>query len=111
MGMKIRKLKRIKHRTSYEIAKQAKVGDSCQCPSCGSHFIKTNYQQAFCKTKEGTICKDAYWNSVDPSKRNNTTRISPASAAWMAKQAAIRQENYDPDDSCHPFDSYALGQD
>lgn len=68
----------------YEISKSAKVGSNCKCPSCGTEFIKTNYQQAFCKSKKGTICKDKYWNAVTPEKRNNTTRISPASANFMA---------------------------
>ena len=67
----------------YNLNKKAKVGDECICPSCGTKFIKSNYQQAFCKTKKGTICKDKYWNTVTPTKRKNTTRISPASAAFM----------------------------
>lgn len=72
---------------AYKLAKEAKVGNSALCPSCGSKFIKTSYQQAFCKTQGGTTCKDNYWNNVTPTKRNNTTRISPASAAYMAKKA------------------------
>ena len=72
--------------TKYNAAKQAKVGQECTCPSCGTKFIKTNYQQAFCKSKGGTVCKDKYWNTVTPTKRNNTTRISPASAAYMVQK-------------------------
>lgn len=34
----------------------------------------------FCKSKGGTKCKDNYWNNVDPSKRDNRTRISPMNA-------------------------------
>jgi hypothetical protein len=67
----------------YQNSKAAKVGAECTCPSCGEKFIKDNYQQAFCKTKGGTICKDYYWNNVTPTKRNNTTRISPANAAYL----------------------------
>jgi len=93
----------------YTLAKQAKVGETCTCPSCGTQFEKTNYQQAFCKSKGGTICKDKYWNTVTPNKRNNTTRISPASARWMAQQAQER-EDFDPYDMEHPFSSEALGQ-
>jgi hypothetical protein len=77
-------MKRIK--AKYELSKAAKVGDNCICPSCGSHFEKTNYQQAFCKTKGKTVCKDKYWNTVIPEKRNNTTRISPASASYLASR-------------------------
>lgn len=75
-------MKRIK--ILYESAKSAKVGDVCVCPSCGTEFKKTSYQQAFCKSKPGTVCKDKYWNTVTPGKRNNTTRISPASARWLS---------------------------
>lgn len=69
----------------YETSKNASVGSVCQCPSCGTAFEKTHYQQAFCKTYGGTICKDKYWNNTTPSKRNNTTRISPANAAFQRK--------------------------
>ena len=72
---------------------------------------KTNYQQAFCKTKSGTKCKDKYWNTVTPTKRNNKTRISPASARWMAEQELRRDESFNADDYEHPFCSEALGQD
>ena len=74
----------MKIRDRYNLNKETKVGEQCICPSCNSEFKKANYQQAFCKTKSGTICKDKYWNTVTPEKRNNTTRISPASARWMA---------------------------
>ena len=75
-----------KIRNLYKLAKITKVGEECICPSCGTKFIKTNYQQAFCKTKSGTICKDKYWNTVTPTKRNNTTRISPASRRFMESE-------------------------
>lgn len=77
-------MKKIK--AKYELAKAAKIGDNCICPSCGAEFEKTNYQQAFCKTRGKTKCKDKYWNTVTPDKRNNTTRISPASAAYLASR-------------------------
>ena len=67
----------------YEGNKTASVGSVCQCPSCGTAFEKKHYQQAFCKTKGGSVCKDKYWNNVTPSKRNNTTRISPASKFYL----------------------------
>lgn len=91
-------------RDRYRINKDAKTGDELTCPSCGSKFIKNNYQQAFCKTKSGTKCKDRYWNTVTPQKRCNTTRISPASAAWMERREV------DIDSMEHPFSSDALGQ-
>ena len=88
----------MKIKTRYELNKNANVGDNCICPSCGTLFEKTNYQQAFCKTKNGTKCKDKYWNTVTPEKRNNTTRISPANARYMAKIStfgnSIRPSNF-----------------
>lgn len=88
-------------RKQYAINKEAKVGDKLVCPSCGSEFIKTHYAQAFCKTKGGTKCKDYYWNNVTPTKRNNTTRISPANAAWQEKIREEREyfDDYDPGDN------------
>jgi hypothetical protein len=83
----------MKLKVRYNINKKAKVKDACTCPSCGTEFIKTNYQQAFCKSKVGTKCKDKYWNTVTPEKRNNTTRISPASLRYSAMLADIRESN------------------
>lgn len=103
----------MKIREQYDKNKSAKVGENCKCPSCGTQFEKTNYQQAFCKSKSGTKCKDKYWNTVDPNKRNNTTRISPASAAYSAMQYELKQSKpryFDPHDDDHPFSSAALGQ-
>ncbi len=77
---------------AYTIAKAAKVGEQVKCPSCGTTFEKSNYQQAFCKTKVGTICKDNYWNNVTPTKRNNQTRISPANARFHALHIAPLNE-------------------
>jgi hypothetical protein len=91
----------------YTLNKSLRVGDNCICPSCGTEFVKVNYQQAFCKSKNGTICKDKYWNTVDPKKRCNTTRISPASARYMEQQRIERNVDFDDE---HPFSSEALGQ-
>ena len=109
----------------YESNKKASVGATCQCPSCGTAFEKINQQQAFCKTKGKRVCNDKYWNNVTPTKRNNTTRISPASRAWLNDTTRVRgytSEGYriingvaydefdepmydvDPNDDTHPFD-------
>ena len=87
----------MKLKQKYKIAKESKVGDEVTCPSCGTIFLKTNYQQAFCKSKGKTVCKDKYWNTVTPHKRNNTTRISPANAAYMAarKELAEHFDDFD----------------
>lgn len=84
----------------YKASKSAKVGDKAICPSCGTEFTKTNYQQAFCKTKGKTVCKDKYWNTVTPSKRNNTTRISPASQAWLDRFKGMSGREYDEFHGC-----------
>ena len=79
---------------AYIKAKDAKVGETIVCPSCKKVFVKKSYNQIFCsnaKTKRFNNCKDKYWNTVDPNKRNNTTRISPASKAWSAMQDDIRE--------------------
>ena len=90
----------------YLIAEESKVGARIKCPACSRELTKKSYQHKFC----GTKCKDRYWNRVDPRKRNNTTRISPASRAYMAKMETIREERFNPDDYEHPFSSEALGQ-
>ena len=60
----------------------AKIGQDIKCPSCNTIHVKKSYNSVFCKCQKGTRCKDNYWNNVDPSKRNNTTRISPANALY-----------------------------
>ena len=92
-------------RATYRRNKDAKVDDICYCPSCDQQFKKQHYQQAFCKTKGGTKCKDKYWNTVTETKRNNTTRISPANQRFRDRHI----ENQDMEDD-HPFSSEALGQ-
>ena len=82
----------------YDKNKSAKVGDTCICPACLSEFVKEHYQQKFCKSKPKTFCKDYYWNNVDENKRNNTTRISPASAEFMRERINARAEAEDFDD-------------
>lgn len=100
----------MKMKSRYKLNKAASTGEKLICPSCGTSFEKTHYQQVFCKTKPGTVCKDKYWNTVTPGKRNNTTRISPASAMYMERMKEYRDETHDPDDDAHPFSSYGLGQ-
>lgn len=85
---------KLTHKTN----KEKKVGQECICPSCKTKFIKESYQQTFCKTKGGTICKDKYWNSVTPTKRNNTTRISPASRRYQEENGIGEYRGTDFDD-------------
>jgi len=59
-------------RQQYAKNKTAKTGEKCICPSCGTEFVKSCYQQAFCKSQSGTTCKDRYWNFVSPLTRNNS---------------------------------------
>jgi hypothetical protein len=96
---------RIKER--YKLNKEARVGTDIICPSCGTTFVKHTPAQAFCTTKGKTICKDKFWNTVDPNKYNNTTRISPANARYMEMMAEKRLEREEMD---HPFSCEGLGQ-
>lgn len=85
--------------------KAADVGTNCTCPSCRTDFVKKFKQQAFCGTKPGTECKDKYWNTVTPKKRNNTTRISPANARWQEKHTN-RFNDFDDDQSWDAHKDY-----
>lgn len=80
----------MKIKDRYKLNKDSKSGSELICPSCNTKFIKGNYQQVFCKSKPKTQCKDKYWNTVTPDKRNNKTRISPASKRWLQKEAERR---------------------
>ena len=71
----------------YQENQKASNSVECICPSCKTKFTKKSYQQIFCKTKAWTKCKDKYWNTVTPEKRNNKTRISPASFVYQANRA------------------------
>lgn len=68
--------------TKYQACQSAKIGTDIVCPSCNTTHVKKAYNSVFCKSKGGTKCKDYYWNNVDPSKRDNRTRISPANALY-----------------------------
>lgn len=103
-----------KLKQKYSIAKAKDIGQEATCPCCDRLFIKKTKQQAFCGGRGNTKCKDKYWNTVTPNKRNNTTRISSASADWSARQVLHRGKPYSWDDDYyedeHPFSSEALGQ-
>lgn len=111
----------MKLKERYDLNKTIAVNQEICCPSCGTKFIKKTYNQSFCKTQKGTKCKDKYWNTIDPNKRNNTTRISPASLSFQANRLSdkmmydkernrrinhLNEFIYDP----HPFSCEGLGQ-
>jgi hypothetical protein len=84
------------HTQAYKLAKLAVIGDTVHCPKCKTEFKKDSYNKTFCSI----FCKDNYWNTVDPRKRNNTTRISPANARYYANHIAPRRDdNFDDDPS------------
>lgn len=89
----------------YNRIKSARIGERCTCPSCGELFIKTKREQVFCRTKGGTVCKDKFWNTVIPTKRNNTTRISPANARYYEEFIEPNQ-NFDDDMGWDAHKSY-----
>jgi len=82
----------------YNLNTKKRVGDTCKCPSCGAEFVKSHYAQKFCRSKAGTVCKDYYWNFVTETKRNNTTRISPANRRYYAEHIEPQQD-FDDDQS------------
>lgn len=67
----ILKIQRLK---LYEVAKAAKTGQSCKCPSCAKSFVKKSYQQAFCSNKGKNNCKDLYWNRAS-TQRSERAKI------------------------------------
>lgn len=86
----------------YKNAKEAKVGDTVRCSTCGKAFIKTHYQQAFCGTSgkknnkgKRTLCKDQYWNAV----RFDSGNISDARRRYL-------ESEHEHD---HPYSSDGLG--
>ncbi len=83
-----------------EKALEASIGSKITCPSCNMVHVKTAYNTVFCKNNNKTKCKDNYWNNVDPTKRNNRTRISPASANFLASQS----------NELRPMDTRAIGK-
>lgn len=58
-------------RALYDTAQKAAVGSIISCPNCGKQHTKNTYSKVFCsnhKTAGTRNCKDAYWNTVDPSR-------------------------------------------
>lgn len=55
----------------YHINAEKKVHEECICPSCGAEFIKSHYQQKFCKSKVRgkSSCKDFFHNFSNPKRR------------------------------------------
>lgn len=99
-----------KLKSKYEINKSKAIGEEISCAVCNKVFKKKTKQQAFCGGRGDTKCKDKYWNTVTPNKKNNKTRISPASARWLENNREHRGSNFNPDDYEHPFSSEGLGQ-
>lgn len=50
----------------YKMCKHSEVGEEMRCPGCGKIITKKSYQHKFCNQQ----CKDHYWNTVDPRKKN-----------------------------------------
>ena len=102
----------MKMQTRYLMNKDLAVGSEMICPSCGTKSIKKYSQQSFCKTKDGTKCKDKYWNTVTETKRNNTTRISPANKAFKDKHfpKIENEDDYDADSDLSWAEDYIYKQ-
>jgi len=96
MSLSAKTMKRL-----YGLAEGSQVKSLITCPACYRGIIKKRPDHKFCDR----VCKDAYWNNVDPRKRNNTTRISPASARYMASRP-VREPDFDDDPSWDAHKDY-----
>lgn len=56
----------MKRKEQYKHNKSAKVGETIVCPICGKHFVKKQWQQAFCCDN----CKNKYWNAKGDRHRD-----------------------------------------
>ena len=50
---------------SYMHVTNAKIGTTCNCPQCGTEFVKRNKWHTFCNPK----CRDGWHNDRDPNRR------------------------------------------
>ena len=53
----------------YNIIKAAPKGTRCTCPGCGKIITKNAYNTIFCSNKGPHNCKDRFWTSVRPERR------------------------------------------
>lgn len=53
-------------RMVYAACKETNIGQTMTCPGCGKEIIKSSYHHTFCDQ----TCKDRYWNTIDPKKKN-----------------------------------------
>lgn len=95
----------------YQTAKEGAVGTQIKCPTCKRIFVKTSYQQAFCrmrgkngKTGNANMCKDQYWNFIrgigNPYKNTRTMSMSK-----------LVEEDERGDEFAHPFSEEAFSLD
>jgi len=92
----MKKLTRKQMIAVYKMCDLTKVGGEMRCPGCGEIIIKKTYQHKFC----GQQCKDRYWNTVDPRKKNRKNSSShyrkynvgeKSYASRLGDAAAIKQ--------------------
>lgn len=50
----------------YDLNENYKAGETVHCPMCETQFSKKTYNHRFCSTS----CKDEYWNTLKPERRN-----------------------------------------
>lgn len=50
---------------AYMHVTNAKIGTTCNCPQCGTEFVKRNKWHTFCNPK----CRDSWHNDRDPNRR------------------------------------------
>jgi len=53
---------------------EANTGSIIICPVCKKKIRKRSYQHVFCSNRGQGNCKDAYWNTVDPSRMDRVAK-------------------------------------
>ena len=83
----------------YNAAKKAKTGEDILCPNCNTLHNKATYHKVFCsnaKTRASRNCKDAFWNKVDPEKRNRQTQYFAgvdSDGSWDAHECSVAKQD------------------
>ena len=92
----------------YSYAKNVQIGSDIVCPVCGKVLIKKTKDHVFCsngRNKGAGNCKDAYWNKIDPKKRNRKHPKSHYKKYNIYKPHPYRESHYnDVYNDFHPFE-------
>ena len=89
----MRKQTTMSKQSLYQKNKEAKCGETLNCPVCSSLFVKKQWQQAFCCNK----CKNKYWNRkgdrhADPDYYSKYNQKHPERYLGLLGKGATRAE-------------------